>query len=128
MTAITEKLYPNRVPREPFGLKGKRSINRITFNHPPANPQETLYLTIPKLAENVAIAPGSIKLLFDLHVEGHANNTVGNNLGGNLFKRLKVTFGGETLQDCQGYELLKTYEDLYPAPKEERADRLNQGI
>ena len=62
-----------------------------------------------------------------MEVERHTNNTVVNNLGRNLVNRLKVTFRGETLQDCQGYELLKTNEYLF-LPKEERADRLNQRI
>ena len=97
------------VPRELFGLKAENSINRITLNPSSASSEETLYLGIPKLSENVVIVPGSIKLRFDLNVEGHANNTVINNLGCSLITRLKITFCGETLQDCQRYELLKTY-------------------
>ena len=73
------------------------------------------------------IVPGSVSLMFDLDVEGHANNTVVNNLGRNLVTRLKVLFGGETLQDTQGYDLFQTYHDLF-LTEEEREDRLKQGI
>ena len=58
---------------------------------------------------------------------GHANNTVVNNVGRNLVTRLKVLFGGETLQDTQRYDLFQTYHDLF-LPEEERGDKLRQGI
>ena len=73
------------------------------------------------------IVPGSVSLLFDLDVEGHVNNTFVNNLGANLVSRLKVLFGGETLQDTQRYDLFQTYHDLFLS-KEDRKDRLKQGI
>jgi len=125
--AISEKINPNRIPREPFGLKAESSLNRITLNPSSASPGETLYINIPKLAENVVIVPGSVSLLFDLNVTGHANNTLVNNVGSNLVSRLKVLFGGETLQDTQRYDLFQTYHDLY-LPAEDREDRLKQGI
>ena len=123
----SEKINPNRIPKEPFGLKAESTLNRITLNPSSASPGETLYINIPKLAENLVIVPGSVSLLFDLDVEGHANNTVVNNLGRNLVTRMKVLFGGETLQDTQGYDLFQTYHDLF-LTEEEREDRLKQGI
>ena len=68
--------------------------------------------------------PGSVYLRFDLNVQGHANNTLVNNVAQNLVSRLKVTFGGETLQETARCELLKTYEDLFT----DREDKLSQGI
>ena len=76
----SEKINPNRIPREPFGLKAESTLNRITLNPSTASPGETLYINIPKLSENLVIVPGSVSLLFDLDVEGHANNTVVNNV------------------------------------------------
>ena len=105
----SEKINPNRIPKEPFGLKAESTLNRITLNPSTASPGETLYINIPKLSENLVIVPGSVSLLFDLDVEGHANNTVVNNVGRNLVTRLKVLFGGETLQDTQRYDLVQTY-------------------
>lgn len=125
--AISEKINPNRIPREPYGLKAVSSLNRITLNPSSANPGETLYVNIPKLTENVVIVPGSVSLLFDVGVTGHANNTLVNNVGRNLVSRLKILFGGETLQDTQRYDLFQTYHDLF-IPNEEREDRLKQGI
>ena len=123
----SEKINPNRTPKEPFGLKAESTLNRITLNPSSASPGETLYINIPKLSENLVIVPGSVSLLFDLDVGGHANNTVVNNLGRNLVSRLKVLFGGETLQDTQRYDLFQTYHDLF-LTEEEREDRLKQGI
>ena len=123
--AIAEIIKPNRVPREPFGLKAESSLNRITFNPSSANPDETISIYIPKLSENVVIVPGSVNLLFNLKVGGHANNTLVNNVGRNLVKQLKVSFGGETLQTTERYDLFQTYHDLF---LEDRDDRLKQGI
>ena len=89
--------------------------------------RRNLYVYIPKLSHNVVIILGSVKFRFDLKVDGHANNTVVNNVGGILITRMKIPFGGETIQDLQKYDLLKTYEDLY-LPVEEREDRLIYGI
>ena len=74
--AIPEKINPNRIPLEPLGLKAESSLNRITLNPSSASPGETLYINIPKLSQNVVIVPGSVSLLFDLTVDGHANNTL----------------------------------------------------
>ena len=108
-------------------MKAELSLNRITLNPSSASPGETLYINIPKLAENVVIVPGSVSLLFDLTVSGHANNTLVNNVGRNLVTRLKVLFGGETLEDTQRCDLFKTYHDLY-LTDEDRDNRLKQGI
>ena len=123
----SEKINPNRIPREPFGLKAESTLNRITLNPSSASPGETLYINIPKLSDNLVIVPGSVSLLFDLEVDGHANNTLVNNVGRNLVSRLRVLFGGETLQDTQRYDLFQTYHDLFLSD-EDRGDKLRQGI
>ena len=125
--SVPEKIKPNRVPREPLGLKAESSLNRITFDRSSHNPGHTIRVVIPKLTDDVVIVPGSVKLIFDLIVSGHANNTVVNNIGRNLVKKLKVLFGGETLQDTNRYDLFQTYHDLF-LETEDREDRLRQGI
>ena len=127
MTTISEILDPNRTPRGRMGLKAEASLIRITFTPSSANPGETLYIHIPKLSENVVIVPGSVYLLFDLNVSGHKDNTLVNNMGRNLVSRLRVLFGGETLQDTQRFDLFQTYHDLYLSKKERRT-MLRQGI
>lgn len=125
--SISEKINPNRVPREPFGLKAEASLNRVTLNPSSASPGETLYVNIPKLSENVVILPGSVYLIFKLEIDGHPNNYFVNNLSRNLVNRLKVRFGGETLQDTHRYDLFQTYQDLF-LPTEDRIDGLRRGI
>ena len=97
--AVSEKLSLNRIPREPFGIKARSTLNRITLTPSEAGPNETLYVDIPKLAENIVIVPGSVYLTFVLNVTGNENNTLANNVGRNLVKRQRVLFGGEVLQD-----------------------------
>ena len=111
MTNVSEKINPNRTPRVPLGLKEESILNRITLNPSSANPGETLYINIPKLTDNLVIVPGSVSLVFNLNVEGHENNTLVNDVGSNLVSRLRVLFGGETLQDTQRYDLFQTYHD-----------------
>ena len=125
--AISEKLNPNRAPREPFGIKARSTLNRITLTPSEASPNETLYVDIPKLADNIVIVPGSVYLTFDLNVTGHANNTLVNNVSRNLVKRQRVLFGGEVLQDTLDYDLFQTYHDLHLS-SEARDDMLRHGV
>ena len=97
MTTISEKLDPNREPRQTLGLKADAVLNRISFTPSSANPGETLYIHIPQLSENTVIVPGSVSLIFNLTLVGHANRTLVNNVSRNLVSRFKVLFGGETL-------------------------------
>ena len=125
--AISEKIDPNRMPKQPFGLKAESTLQRITFTPSSANPGETLYVNIPKLSGNNVIVPGSVRLSFNLVVSGHANNTLVNNIGRNLVSNFKVVLGGETLQDTKRYDLFMTYHDLFLSGND-RNKRLKQGI
>ena len=106
---ISEKIDPNRMPKQPFGLKAESTLQRITFTPSSANPGETLYVSIPKLSGNNVLVPGSVSLSFDIDIGGHANNTLVNNVGRNLVQNFKVVLGGETLQDTKRYDLFMTY-------------------
>ena len=125
--ALSGKLDPNRVPREPFGIKARSQLSRITLTPSEASLNETLYVDILKLAENIVIVPGSVYLTFDLSVSGHANNTLVNNVGRNLVKRQRVLFGGEVLQDTLDYGLFQTYHDLFLS-SEARDDMLRHRV
>ena len=124
---ISEKIDPNRMPKQPFGLKAESTLQRITFTPSSANPGETLYVNIPKLSGNNVIVPGSVRLAFNLVVNGEANDTVVNNLGRNLISNFKVVLGGETLQDIKRYDLFSTYHDLFLS-KNVRTKRIRQGL
>ena len=125
---ISERIDPNRMPKQPFGLKAEKTLQRTTFTPSSANPGETLYVNIPKLSGNNVIVPNSVRLAFDLViVNGEANDTVVNNIGRNLISNFKVLLGGETLQDTKRYDLFSTYHDLFLS-KNERTKRLRQGI
>ena len=125
---ISEKIDPNRMPKQPFGLKAESTLHRTTFTPSSANPGEVLYVNIPKLSGNNVIVPNSVRLAFDFVIEnGEANDTVVNNLGRSLVSNFKVSIGGETLQDTVRYDLFKTYHDSF-LPKNERTKRLRQGI
>ena len=91
------------------------------------HPGETLFIPVPKLSDEVVLVPGSLAVIFDLTVSGHANNFLVNNVSRALVNRLMVKFAGEILQDTDGYDLFKLYEDLFLTEKE-RANRLSEGI
>lgn len=121
------KLDANRLPKKPFGLNSKHKINRIILTPSSANPGETLYIEIPKLSENVVLVPGTIRLIFNLKESGHTNNRFVNNVGRALVRSMKVSYGGQVLQDTHRYDLIKLYEDQY-LNKEEYDDLLRQGV
>ena len=125
---ISQRIDPNRMPKQPFGLKAETTLQRTTFTPSSANPGETLYVNIPKLSGNNVIVPNSVRLAFDFVIENaEANDTVVNNLGRNLISNFKVLLGGETLQDTKRYDLFATYHDSF-LPRDERTKRLRQGI
>ena len=125
---ISEKIDPNRMPKQPFGLKAESTLHRTTFTPSSANPGEVLYVNIPKLSGNNVIVPNSVRLAFDfVIVGGEANDTVVNNLGRSLVSNFKVSLGGETLQDTVRYDLFTTYHDSFLS-KDARTKRIRQGI
>ena len=125
---ISEKIDPNRMPKQPFGLKAETTLHRTTFTPSSANPGEVLYVNVPKLSGDNVIVPNSVRLAFDFDiVGGEANDTVVNNLGRSLVSNFKVSLGGETLQDTVRYDLFTTYHDSFLS-KDARTKRIRQGI
>lgn len=54
---------------------------------------------MPKLNDGEVILPGSLSLLFNLHVSGHVNNYLLQNVSRALVDKLVVKFAGTILQD-----------------------------
>ena len=107
----SEIINPNFEEKITNALKADRTVHRVTFNPNKASPGETLFIPVPKLSDEVVLVPGSLALIFDLTVSGHANNFLVNNVSRALVNRLTVKFAGEILQDTDGYDLFKLYED-----------------
>ena len=109
-------------------MKAERTVNRITFTPSEANPGNTLYVSMPKLNENEVLVPGSLALVFDIDLSGgHANNLLVQNVTRALVDRIVVKFAGTVLQDTVGYDIYKTFEDLFLS-QEERDNRILEGI
>ena len=95
-------------------MQAERTVTRIAFNPSTANPGDVLYVTVPKLAQDVVMVPGSLALVFDIDLTGgHANNHLVQNVSRALVSRLTVTFGGTPVQDTNGYDIFKTFEDFF---------------
>lgn len=74
--SISDVLDVNRECRKPFALKAEKTLHRVTFNPSTAQPDETLYNSIPKLSHNYVFVPSSIALNFSLTLGmGQAHNT-----------------------------------------------------
>lgn len=126
--SISHFLDVNYESRKPFALKAERTLHRVTFNPSSASPGETLSVNIPKLDDDDVYVPKSIALWFNLTLNmGHVNNTVINNLGRNLVESMKISYGGETIQDLDHYDMYMTYSDLFKSVKE-RENMLREGI
>ena len=109
-------------------MQAERSVTRIAFNPSTANPGAFLYVTVPKLAQDVVMVPGSLALVFDIDLTGgHANNYLVQNISRALVSRLTVTFGGTPVQDTNGYNISKIFHDLFLSVYE-RDEMLMEGI
>ena len=105
-------------------------MKRITFNPTEANPGETLYVSVPKLAVNEVIVAGSLALVFNINLKltgAHANNYLVQNVSRALVNKLAVKFAAATLQDTDSYNIYKTFEDLFLS-RDKRANMLREGI
>jgi len=128
MAEVPENLHPTHREKAMHAMKAERAVKRITFNSSEANPGNTLYVYVPKQNNNEVLVPGSLALVFDIDLAGeHANNFLVQNVTGALVDRLVMSFAGRTLQDTVGYDIYKTFEDLFLS-QEERDNRILEGI
>ena len=104
-------------------MKAPCVVKCITFNPSEANPGETLYVQVPKLNENKVLVR-----IFDMDLSrGHANNFLVQNVSRALMDKLVVKFEGRTLEEMAGYDIYKTFEDLF-LPGEKRDNMVPEGI
>ena len=126
--AVQANLLPSHSGKTLDAMKAERTVKRITFNPTEANPGNRLYVSVPKLNEDEVIVPGSLGLLFNIDLTGgHANNYLVQNVSRALVDRLVVKFAGTTVQDTNGYDICKIFEDLFLS-KDEREEKLLEGI
>ena len=100
--AVPPSLLPSHSEKVLKAMKAERTVKRITFNPTSANPGETLYVSVPKLAANEVIVPGSLALVFDINLKvtgAHANNYLVQNVSRALVDKFIVKF---CLQHCPG--------------------------
>ena len=108
-------------------LSGLTAQFTVTFRPNRASPSEVLRVPVPKLGDGVVLVPGSLSLIFDLAVSGHANDYIVKNVARALVDRLTVKFAGEIAQDTDGYDLFKLCEDLF-LTENERTSMFREGI
>ena len=110
MMTVEPHLLPSHSESILEAMKAERTVTRIAFNPSEANPGDILYLTVPKLAKDAVIVPGSLALVFDIDLTGgHANNYLLQNVSRALVSRLTVTFDGTPVPDTNGYDIYKIY-------------------
>ena len=128
--AVPPSLLPSHSEKVLRAMKAERTVKRITFNPTEANPGETLYVHVPKLADNDVIAPGSLALVFNINLKvtgAHANNYLVQNVSRALVNKFIVRFSSDIIQDTSDYGRYKTFEDLFLS-KDERENMLREGI
>ena len=128
MPVVPENLRPTYSEKTVHAMKAEHAVKRITFNPSEADPGNSLYGYVPKLNESEVLVPGSLALVFDIDLSGgEANNFLVQNVTRALVDRLVVKFARTTLQDTVGYDIYKTFEDLFLS-QEERDNRILEGI
>ena len=114
MAAVEQHLLPTYSEATFNSMQAERTVTRIAFNSSTANPDDVLYVTVPKLDKDMVIVPSSLCLLFDIDLTGkHANNWLVYNVSRALVSRLTVTFGGTPVQDTNGYDIYKIFDDMF---------------
>jgi len=127
-TEAPDSLLPTHKSKTTNAIKAPCAIKRITFDRSEASPGETLYVHVLKLNQNEVLVPGSLGLRFDIDLtSGHANNYLVQNVSQALVSKMVVKFAGTILQDTDGYDLFKIYEDLFLS-QEQRDDMILEGI
>ena len=126
--AVQANLLPSHREKTLGAMKAERTVKRITFNPSEAKLGETLYVSVPKLSEHEVIVSDSLALVFNINLSGgHANNYLVQNVSRALVDKLAVKFAATTVQDTDGYDIYKIFEDLFLSV-EERANMLSEGI
>jgi len=126
--SVPENLRPTYNEKTLHAMQAERAVNRITFIRSEANPSDKLYVSVPKLNENEVLVPGSLALCFDINISGgHANNFLVQNVTRALVDRLVVKSAGTILQDTVGYDIYKTFKDLFLS-QEKRDGMILKGI
>ena len=128
--AVPPSLLPSHSEKVLGTMKAERTVKRITFDRTEANPGKTLYVSVPKLAENEVIVAGSLALVFNINLKvpsAHANNYLVQNVSRALVDQLTVKFAATIVQDTVSYGIYKTFEDLFLST-DERANMLHEGI
>ena len=126
--AVPPSLLPSHGEKTLGAMRAERTVKRITFNPSEANPGETLYVSVPKLSEHEVIVAGSLALVFNINLSGgHANNHLVQNVSRALVDKFHVKFAATSVQDTDGYDIYKIFEDLFLS-KDERDNMLSEGI
>ena len=107
-------------------IKGNKTRHVVTLNPNKINPEEDLYVDIPKLNPNLCLVPDSLRLVFDFK-NSNTKSWFLNNLSKLLKKRLVIKFAGKIVYDNTGESLLEIYKDLRK-PEYERNDMIEYGI
>ena len=128
--AVPPSLLPSHSEKVLGAMKAERTVKRITFKDTSAKPGETLYVNVPRLADNEVIVPGSLALVFDIDLKvtgAYANNHLVQNVSRALVNKFVVKFAGTIIQETASYGIYKTFEDLFLS-KDERENMLREGI
>ncbi len=113
MTSFGHTLNPSRIQRERVQQRAERSHEVISFNPSSAKPGDTINIRIPRLNRDTVIVPGTMKMVFDIKLSGHANNLLTANAARAICRRVEDSLGGVVIQNLDFHNMLRTYQDLW---------------
>ena len=120
-------INPTKNSRISNAIKAERCHHIITHNPSNINPNETLYVRIPRLTQDTFYVPNSIYLSADITLSGSDKNIVVSNIGRYLIKKLSIKIGAETVFILDDYNLFMNYRELW-LTKTQRDNMIFQGI
>lgn len=126
MNKTESELNPGFRRSNMSSFKGDRTRHVVTMNPNKANPEEEIYIDVPKLKESSCRVPGSLHLIYNINITGTKTHFM-NNLSKVLQKRLQIRIAGETVYDCGGESIYSIYKDLWKTTSQ-RTDSIEYGL
>jgi len=103
-----------------YGVKGNRQKIVVTNNPSTIDANQILTIRFPNLGENDVIVPGTVRLAFNIMLNGgtDANCTTVNNLGRAIVKKISVKLEGQEVMSLDDADIYLCYRDLWMTDKE----------
>ena len=117
--SVRPKFNPHWRLRNPLGVKGEWQSVVVTNNPSTIDQNQQLLVCFPNLGPKDVIVPGSARLAFTIDLTlADANQTLVNNLGRAVVKKMTVRFSGNEVMSIDDTDVFHCYHDIWKTAQE----------